>query len=85
MEPVSGTEAPFSVTFTAFFVVHVITDDWPRLIDDALALTLAAGATLLAGSAKGVFLSIAGLAPAAVIASFSESRFQRAGEFACNS
>ena len=78
MEPLSGTAAPFSLAFTAFLVVHAMTDDWRRLIDDALALTPAAGTT-------GPFdVCLTRFAPTAVLASFSESRFHRAGESACN-
>jgi len=42
MEPLSGTDVPFNVALTAFFVVQVITDDCPLVIDDGLALTPAA-------------------------------------------
>ena len=38
----SGTDVPFKFALTAFFVVHVMTDDWPRLIDVGLALAPAA-------------------------------------------
>lgn len=37
MEPLSGTEVPFNVALTAFLVVQVMTDDWPRVMDDGLA------------------------------------------------
>jgi len=37
MEPLSGTDVPFNVALTAFFVVQVMTDDWPLVIDDGLA------------------------------------------------
>lgn len=42
MEPFSGTEVPFSIALTAFLVVQVMTDGWPRVIDDGLALAPAA-------------------------------------------
>ena len=38
----SATGVPFSVALAAFFVVHVMTDDWPRLIEVGLALAPAA-------------------------------------------
>jgi len=42
MEPLSGTGVPFNVALTAFLVVQVMTDDWPLVMDDGLALTPAA-------------------------------------------
>ena len=42
MEPFSGTEVPFNVALTAFLVAQVMTDDWPRVIDDGLAVAPAA-------------------------------------------
>ena len=74
----SATGVPFSVALAAFFVVHVMTDDWPLLIDDALTLTPAAGTT------APIVVCVTRFAPTAVLASFSGSRFHRAGEFACN-
>lgn len=37
MDPLSGTGVPFNVALTAFLVVQVMTDDWPRLMEVGLA------------------------------------------------
>src|SRR5258708_22999271 len=52
-EPLSATGAPFNVALTALRVVHVITEDCPRVIEVALALAPAATAPPLGGPGGG--------------------------------